>query len=61
MSIIGGETNTLLQGQGRRMEFVVMDAPRTDGNGRELFAFVGGIDLTKGRWDNCKVNPILRA
>jgi phospholipase D1/2 len=36
-------------------KFIIMDAPKVDGQGRELFAFIGGIDLTEGRWDNRQV------
>jgi phospholipase D1/2 len=61
MSMVGGETNTLLQDQNKKMafthhqKFIIMDAPKVDGQGRELFAFIGGIDLTEGRWDNRQV------
>lgn len=61
MSMLGGESNTLFEGQNKKMAFthhqkyIIMDTPRADGEGRELFAFVGGIDLTEGRWDNRKV------
>ena len=61
MSMIGGETNTFLEGQNKKMafthhqKFIIMDAPKVDGSGRELFAFIGGIDLTEGRWDNRQV------
>ena len=61
MSMVGGESNTLFEGQNKKMAFthhqkyIIMDTPRADGEGRELFAFVGGIDLTEGRWDNRKV------
>ena len=41
-------------------KYVIMDTPRVDGEGRELFAFVGGIDLTLGRWDNRK-HPLFRS
>ena len=61
--MIGGETNTMFEGTSKKMAFthhqkyVIMDTPRADGGeGRELFAFVGGIDLTLGRWDNRKVS-----
>ena len=56
--MVGGETNNILQGQGKKMafthhqKFIIVDSPTDDGEGRELLAFVGGIDLTKGRWDN---------
>lgn len=63
MAMIGGETNTMFEGTSKKMAFthhqkyVIMDTPRADGGeGRELFAFVGGIDLTLGRWDNRKVS-----
>ena len=62
MAMIGGETNTMFEGTSKKMAFthhqkyVIMDTPRADGQGRELFAFVGGIDLTLGRWDNRKVS-----
>jgi phospholipase D1/2 len=37
-------------------KFIVMDSPKEDGSGEsELFGFIGGIDVTKGRWDNRKV------
>ena len=61
MSMVGGETNTVLQDQNKKMafthhqKFIIMDAPKVDGQGRELFAFIGGIDLTEGRWDNRQV------
>ena len=61
MSMVGGETNTILEGQNKKMafthhqKFIIMDAPKVDGHGRELFAFIGGIDLTEGRWDNRQV------
>jgi len=41
-------------------KYVIVDTPRVDGEGRELFAFVGGIDLTLGRWDNRK-HPLFRS
>jgi phospholipase D1/2 len=65
MNMIGGETNTLLQGQMKKMsfthhqKFIIMDSPKKNGEGRELLAFVGGIDLTEGRWDNQK-HPLFR-
>ncbi len=62
MHMVGGETNTAIEGQNKKMafthhqKFIIMDAPKLDGSGgRELFAFVGGIDLTEGRWDNRQV------
>ncbi len=61
MHMTGGETNTMFEGQSKKMAFthhqkyIILDSPRADGEGRELFAFVGGIDLTLGRWDNQKV------
>jgi len=62
MHMVGGETNTMFEGQNKKMAFthhqkyIIMDAPKADGKeGRELLAFVGGIDLTEGRWDNRKV------
>jgi phospholipase D1/2 len=62
MHMVGGETNTVLEGQNKKMafthhqKFIIMDAPKTDGSGGcELFAFIGGIDLTEGRWDNRQV------
>ncbi|KAL7542741.1 hypothetical protein ACHAWF_007244 [Thalassiosira exigua] len=66
MSMIGGDANTLLEGQSKKMAFthhqkyIIMDAAKPDGQGRELFAFVGGIDLTLGRWDNRK-HPLFRS
>mmetsp|Transcript_3912 Transcript_3912/g.8266 ORF Transcript_3912/g.8266 Transcript_3912/m.8266 type:complete len:861 (-) Transcript_3912:135-2717(-) len=66
MSMIGDEVNTMFQGQSKKMAFthhqkyIIMDAPRADGKGRELFAFVGGIDLTLGRWDSRK-HPLFRS
>jgi hypothetical protein len=41
-------------------KFMVMDAPKgsqsfCDEEERELLGFIGGIDVTKGRWDNRKV------
>ena len=36
-------------------KFIVMDSPKKDGAERELLGFIGGIDITKGRWDNRKV------
>ncbi|KAL7439967.1 hypothetical protein ACHAXM_012152 [Skeletonema potamos] len=65
MNMIGGETNTLLEGQMKKMsfthhqKFIIMDAPKKNGEGRELLAFIGGIDLTEGRWDNQK-HPLFR-
>lgn len=61
MAMVGGDTNSMVEGVTKKMSFthhqkyVIMDTPRADGEGRELFAFVGGIDLTLGRWDNRKV------
>ena len=62
MQTVGGETNTMLEGQNKKMafthhqKFIVLDSPREgDEEGVELLAFVGGIDLTEGRWDNRKV------
>ncbi|KAL7538619.1 hypothetical protein ACHAXR_008689 [Thalassiosira sp. AJA248-18] len=66
MNMTGGECNTMLEGQNKKMAFthhqkyIIVDAPRADGEGRELFAFVGGIDLTEGRWDNRK-HPLFRS
>jgi len=66
MQMIGGESNTMFEGQNKRMAFthhqkyIIMDAPKSYGEGRELFAFVGGIDLTAGRWDNRK-HPLFRS
>mmetsp|Transcript_26055 Transcript_26055/g.47936 ORF Transcript_26055/g.47936 Transcript_26055/m.47936 type:complete len:820 (+) Transcript_26055:453-2912(+) len=66
MSMVGGEENTMFEGQSKKMAFthhqkyIIMDAPRPGGGGRELFAFVGGIDLTAGRWDNVK-HPLFRS
>ena len=60
-AMAGGETNTMLEGTTKKMSFthhqkyIIMDTPKKNGEGRELFAFVGGIDLTEGRWDNQKV------
>jgi hypothetical protein len=51
----------MLQGTNKTMalthnqKFIIMDAPKSNGEGRELRAFVGGIDLTEGRWDNRQV------
>ena len=65
MSMAGGETNSLLEGQNKKMafthhqKFIIMDSPKKNGDGRELLAFVGGIDLTEGRWDNQK-HPLFR-
>jgi phospholipase D1/2 len=39
-------------------KFVVMDAPKEGGDKRELLGFIGGIDITKGRWDNRKVSRV---
>lgn len=60
MCMAGGEL-----GLGKMMafthhqKFMVMDAPKDsqicDGEQRELLGFIGGIDVTKGRWDNRKV------
>ena len=36
-------------------KFIVMDYPKDGTNERELYGFIGGIDVTKGRWDNRKV------
>jgi len=66
MSMIGGEGNTMLQGQSKKMafthhqKFIIVDAPKENGEGRELVAFVGGIDLTLGRWDN-RQHPLFRS
>lgn len=66
MAMSGGESNTLLEGQNKKMAFthhqkyIIMDAAKANGEGRELFAFVGGIDLTEGRWDNQK-HPLFRS
>jgi phospholipase D1/2 len=65
MSMAGGETNTILEGLNKTMafthhqKFIIMDAPKSNGNGRELLAFVGGIDLTEGRWDNRQVRRMI--
>ena len=68
VSTVGGNTNTLLQSESKRavfthhQKFVVCDAPRTGGGGtadRELRGFIGGIDLTEGRWDN-RQHPLFR-
>jgi hypothetical protein len=40
-------------------KFVVLDAACEDDEQREPLAFVGGIDLTTGRWDNRK-HPLFR-
>jgi hypothetical protein len=61
LTMEGGEL-----GLGKKMafthhqKFVVMDAPKKVngspvGEERELLGFIGGIDITKGRWDNRKV------
>jgi len=70
MSMVGGDTETLggqnslcklLQGTNKKMafthhqKFIIMDAPKSNGEDRELIAFIGGIDLTEGRWDNRQV------
>ena len=66
MSMLGGVTNTIIEGQNKKMafthhqKFIVMDAPKKSGEGRELLAFIGGIDLTEGRWDNQK-HPLFRS
>jgi len=66
VGMAGDDTNTLFQGQSKKMGFthhqkyIILDAPKANGNGRELFAFVGGIDLTEGRWDNRK-HPLFRS
>lgn len=65
MSMVGGESNTILEGQNKKMafthhqKFIIMDSPKKNGEGRELLAFIGGIDLTEGRWDNQK-HPLFR-
>jgi len=65
MHMVGGESNTVLEGQNKKMafthhqKFIIMDAPKVDGGGEELFAFIGGIDLTEGRWDN-RQHPLFR-
>merc|ERR1719221_756021 len=41
-------------------KFIIVDAPKEEGGGRELLAFVGGIDLTLGRWDN-RQHPLFRS
>ena len=61
--ILGGQNSlsNMLQGTNKTMafthhqKFIIMDAPKLNGEGRELRAFVGGIDLTEGRWDNRQV------
>ena len=64
MHMVGGESNTVLEGQNKKMafthhqKFIIMDAPKVDGGGEELFAFIGGIDLTEGRWDNRQVGCV---
>ncbi len=64
-NMVGGETNTLLEGQSKKMafthhqKFIIMDCPKENGEGKELLAFIGGIDLTEGRWDNQK-HPLFR-
>jgi len=56
---------TLLEGQSKKMafthhqKFIIMDCPKENGEGKELLAFIGGIDLTEGRWDNQK-HPLFR-
>ena len=62
MPMTGGESNTMIEGVNKKFAFthhqkyIICDAPKPGGGGgRELFAFVGGIDLTTGRWDNQKV------
>jgi phospholipase D1/2 len=61
MCMAGGEL-----GLGKMMafthhqKFMVMDAPKgspsfCNEDERELLGFIGGIDVTKGRWDNRKV------
>ena len=65
MSMAGGETNTILEGMNKTMafthhqKFIIVDAPKANGKGRELLAFVGGIDLTEGRWDNRQVRHMI--
>jgi phospholipase D1/2 len=65
MNMVGGETNTLIENQSKKMafthhqKFIIMDSPKKNGEGRELRAFIGGIDLTEGRWDNQK-HPLFR-
>jgi hypothetical protein len=65
MSMAGGETNTILEGMNKTMafthhqKFIIVDAPKANGKGRELLAFVGGIDLTEGRWDNRQVRRMI--
>ena len=57
--------STLLEGQSKKMafthhqKFIIMDCPKENGEGKELLAFIGGIDLTEGRWDNQK-HPLFR-
>lgn len=64
MGTKGDGTNTVWQGQNKTMffthhqKFVVCDAPRGKSGERELLAFVGGIDLTEGRWDNRQVRTL---
>jgi phospholipase D1/2 len=66
MHTVGDATNTLFEGQNKKMafthhqKFVIVDVPKSNGEGRELLAFVGGIDLTAGRWDNRK-HPLFRS
>jgi len=66
MSMEGGDVNTIFEGQNKKMafthhqKFIMMDTPKKNGDGgKELLAFVGGIDLTEGRWDNRK-HPLFR-
>jgi len=62
---VGGSSNTFSEHQNKMIgfthhqKFVVVDAPKEDGTGLELKAFIGGIDLTEGRWDN-NTHPLFR-
>lgn len=57
--MIGDNKNNVAQSLGKTAMFthhqklVILDAPcEDDPDSRELLAFVGGVDLTNGRWDN---------
>lgn len=64
-AMTGGDVNSVAEGVSKKMAFthhqkyIICDVPKEDGTGRELHAFVGGVDLTEGRWDNRRVRAML--
>ena len=65
MSMVGDESNSITQGVTKTISFthhqkyIICDTPKPNGKGRELLAFIGGIDLTEGRWDNRQVGSLI--